>query len=128
MTMKMTMPCRKGLLDNYSRETKIGLFYGICLPLRICLGLAVWFLAQKYSRVISILTLLLSIIAMILTGKGSMDQSCVWWNRRVHFFSSMCLFVVSILSLTNIIEAKYIALVIWIDLLWGFVDSLFHFV
>ena len=111
-------------------STKIGLFYGICIPIRISLGLAVWFLAQKnstWAKIIASLTLIASVFSMVSNGRCLLDKT-VWWNRKVHLFSAVVLAILSILALCGVIDTKYLALVIWLDLSWGFFDKTTSFI
>ena len=115
---------------NTPRETRIGLFYGVCIPVRICLGLAVWYLSQineTWNKVIPIIVLLLA-ISGIYNNYTCLEDKTVWWNRKVHMFSNIGLILMSILSLSGVIKSKYIAIVLWLDVLWGFFDSLFHYI
>lgn len=114
---------------NIDVKTRIALFYSVCIPLRIGLGLLVWFLSQRsiqWSKAIASLVLLFSIASIIVLSRCQDDPS-VWWSRMYHLLSAVLLLFLSGLSLAEIIETRWIALLIWIDATWGFIHGSIHY-
>jgi hypothetical protein len=119
-------------LNNGSGFPKLGytpterkrIFYGICIWVRVILGLIVWYNSfnATFHKIVPYVTLLGGMVGIYSNFKGLGDK-CIWWSRKFHLLSSCLVFIISVLSLFNKIDIKYVACVIWTDVLLGFLYS-----
>lgn len=106
-------------------------FYGICIPTRIFIGLIVWYVSQvnfEGELSIAILSLIFGVISCYSNFK-CIDDKTTWWSRKVGLFFSLVFIAFAAISITNIenpenehinwMETKWLAVIIWIHLIWG---------
>lgn len=119
---------RKG----YSLLSRILLFYIVCIPIRILLGVALWFLLQEnikenikelYNTILSLI-IIISFFSTI-TLISCINDTKVWWNRKFELCIAILMILLSSLTLANQMDGKYLALPIWIDAAFGLICSFF---
>jgi hypothetical protein len=120
------------LTKNWSLHKKIKYFYGVCLPLRISIGIFVIIVSLLYPESENPIAWLVwagAIIAIFLNYMQIKLQKKtfikIWWSRKVHLWLSFILLLLSILSLVKIIKTYPLGIVIIIDALFGFFSSFY---
>lgn len=107
------------------------LFLGVCIPFRILLGLSLWFIMDKDDTVpeakeverfrkavlgFIVVTSLLS--AVVLSVLVTSDDA--WWSRPFELFVVIMMFILSaFVVFPGEMEAKYLAVPLWIDVAVG---------
>ena len=131
------MPClnRGGYFKRYGYKPEIRkrLFYGICVPVRIVIGVLVMYLLQPNiicdsgkNAIVAIL-IMASGITIINTISCVWTRDGVWWNRTFETLISTIIIIMSSLYLSNHKHSneiiQYLALPIFIDIIYGLVLS-----
>jgi hypothetical protein len=118
--------------NGYSLSKRNSLFYSICIPIRILLGITLWFLLEKFHYIkelkltIAILIIFAEIYVITNTFTCRNDRT-IWWSREFESLIMTGMFIFAILILCNKIppeQMKYIAIFIWID---AFIGLLLNF-
>ena len=110
--------------SGFSLTERKHLFYLVCILFRLFLAGVVYnFSDNKY---VQYGVLFFSLIGIYLNY--SKVNECVWWNRKFHLLIAISLFIVSLLTINkNIDSSKYMAYLLYMDVLFGFLYSLDHF-
>jgi hypothetical protein len=118
-----------GIFSKYSKNTRMLLFYCICIWIRLFIALTIY----KYSnnKILLYLILLFSIISIYLNFSKLNEK--VWWSRLFHGIISILLFVFVFIILLqgshtkSILDNKILSYLIIVDVLFGFLYSLYSF-
>jgi hypothetical protein len=114
------------VFGNAEPDTRKKIFYFMCIPIRFILYSLV-----LYYKDLSILPVVIGIIAFftsIRLSESIIEKGNQWWSKRWQFIISIVLTIVCIGVYFNKIDSKSIALVLFISLLGGIIESLFiHF-
>lgn len=119
-----------GVFNKLQTSAKMYLFFFVCIVIRLLLGSSIWVIPQLSKTASIITSTLILVFSLVSIWKLSMCLSVeqtVWWKRQFHLVTAIVLVIMSILSLAGQIEAKWMALVIWIDLIWGITHGIVHF-
>jgi len=121
------------------------LFLFGCVPFRILLGVALWLLLDddipkpdadntKLKDSIASIVLIICILSAFYLWVRSTDvykmdgKTPIWWSRIVEFMVAFVVALLCALYLAREIEAKYIAIPIWIDVLFGLFNYFMFFI
>lgn len=112
---------RKG----YSFETRKHLFYGVCIPLRIFIGLLIFFLFDIPNKElhISISAILIALGFYTMLNTISCLRDNVWWHRKFEALVALTLITMGFLNIFQDLDGKYLAIPIFIDILYGIILS-----
>ena len=131
MLPKMLPKCYntgKKIRERHKNNYKLK-FWTLCIPTRIALGLIVWFCSQidqEYiEEIIAVLLLITSLFAVYRNAICIHDKT-TWWSRKFEICIALSIFITSILALTKEIHTKWIAIILWIDVLWGSLNAIIH--
>lgn len=119
--------------NNYSNQQRKRIFYFICIPSRILLALLIFYLLQLEQKELelSILSLIIIFSTYTIINGLTCFKNKVWWNRSFEMIVALTLIILSSIILSNNdhlqFEKKYIAIPLFIDIIFGFILSLFHF-
>lgn len=105
---------------------KHNLAFGLgCIPTRILLGVAIWYISEinnDSNKILASILFVVGLIGILFNVKSFGDN--VWWSRPFEILVCLSIVVLSILSLLEIIETKWIAVAIWIDAVVGVILKL----
>lgn len=114
--------------NGYTLNQRRGIFYGVCVPVRLLLAYLAWYLATTrngiYAKKLGLVVFVLSAIA-VYTIYNCLDDETVWFSRRFHLTTSLILLVVSGLVVTDNIDATFISYVLLVDVLVGALSAVF---
>lgn len=122
--------------NGYTPTERKRLFYGICVPVRIVIGILVMYLLQPNNicdagkdAIVSIL-IIVSGITIINTLSCLVAPDGVWWNRKFEMLISIIIIIMSGIYLSEPRGSsrgdeiiKYLCLPIFIDIIYGLVLS-----
>lgn len=108
-----------GLFKKYSAHTRFLLFYCICIWIRLFIAYMVYKLAKKKIVILCILIVILFSVCRNFYTNGS-----VWWCRSCHGYISIVLAVITLLSLLDYIDSKYISYILVFDIIFGVLYTL----
>lgn len=116
-------------LSNVTPYHRKLMFYCICIWVRILLGLLIWYNQKINQKIINLkyfkyLVLVGGCVGVYL-NYINLSNKCVWWSRLFHLITSLVVVLLSILSIFGVVDIKYVAFVIWVDVLYGFTSSLY---
>ena len=103
-----------GVFRKYSAHIRFLLFYCICIWVRLFIAFVVYKLAKKKYIILCIF-----IVALFSIYRNFYTNSDVWWCRSCHGYISVILAIVTLLSLLNYIDNKYISYILVLDIIFG---------
>lgn len=110
---------------GFSFRSRTWLFYGVCLPIRLALGIAVGILCPMSPVSVALTVLIVSIVISLNNG----IQRCrgvVWWNRGAHSAIAALTALASIAVLEEQMQPWLLGLFVGFNPVFGFFDSLFN--
>ena len=110
--LKFTVPQRRGL------------FFGICLWVRLALAIGVVVAGRAYPRLTTLIVLLSSFMIVVANGVQQYRHPNVWWSRVTHMFLWGLVSVVSVLVLYQQLPIETLGVLIALDPLFGFFSAL----
>jgi len=112
-------------------------FWGLCIPIRIGLGLAIWYISQinkKADLTIAIIVTILALVA-IYNNFRCLGDKTVWWSRYFELFVSVMLVVFGSLSIgfwnqrnndeNSKFDSKFLCIIIFIDVVVGIILGIY---
>lgn len=87
--------------QGYSPTQRKILFFGVCIPTRIALGLAAIYAGRQYPKMIASVALLGGIVAIIMSVRGARAHDCRWWSSRLDVATAMFVVAVSVFVLVE---------------------------
>lgn len=118
---KNTLNVLKKMGVNYSPKNRAVIFYTVCIILRLFIaGLVYQFRYKKWLPYLFIIPCILVIYNISTNTYGRW-----WWSRPFHLLICILLFIVSIMVITGDISGKYLSYLLYLDVLVGFIHSLF---
>jgi hypothetical protein len=115
-----------GLFSEYTPRTRAGLFYGVCLPLRVAIAFAVIFLALTWYKPTMIALVALASV-MFVTEVYLHYHPRGWWFHGAHAFTSLLMIIVASFALDAPEEKYYpfaVGGIVITDFSIGFVTSI----
>lgn len=113
-------------LRNYSWPMRMKLFLGVCIPLRILIGIALYFildLCQNSHDPIMGIILCIGLIASIFLSTKLWSRDA-WWYRSLELLISLTMVIYAIIYFVLDIEPKWISMIWFIDIFIGFITFL----
>ena len=113
-----------GLFANmgYSKIERRNLYYLICIFLRLLIAGIVYNFAD--NKIIQYIILAFSIVAIYSNYNRINDNK--WWSSKFHLLVAILLVIVFIfVKLNKIQNTKYLAYLLYIDVIGGFLYSLY---
>jgi hypothetical protein len=114
----------EAMLGSSSPELRRNLFYGVCIPVRFTLYAAV-FLFRDVPYLSVFIGLIALITAIRLSG-SVVDPGTQWWSKRWQFIISIVLFAVCVAVYFNKLDSRGMAVVLFISLFGGILESLMN--
>lgn len=128
--------------NGYSLKQRQHLFYGLCIPLRIFIGMLVVYLFQVsnedlHKAICSILIMvcvytIFHTLSCLRASSGAVTKgnassfAGAWWHRKFEMMVALCVLIMSSMVLHDPIQypiAQYIAIPIFLDIMYGLVLS-----
>lgn len=109
------MECKPGIFQSLgtSRGTKLLLFYGICIWVRLYIAyLSHQYQAEYWFKYVAVILSLFSVLSI-----G--NDSCVWWSRTFHSMIAGLIFISAVLD-----QNKFVPYLLVVDVLFGFTYSI----
>jgi len=118
---KDTLNVLKKLGLNSSPKNRAIIFYFICIILRLFIaGVAYQY---KNKQWLPYVVMFISLIVIYRLSNHILGRW--WWSRPFHLLIVVLLLIVSILTIYNKIDGKYISYLLYLDVFGGFIHSLF---
>lgn len=114
----------KKIRERHKHNYKLK-FLTICIPIRIIIGIIIWFCSQINKELNDIIAGLLLIISLFAFYRNiiCIQDKTTWWSRYLEIFITLSIFITSILALNKYINTKWIAIIIWIDVIIGILQA-----
>jgi hypothetical protein len=117
-----------GITEQQGRSVaqRRAFFYGGCIWMRLLVALLALFLSYHAPREVALFLAVCGALAM--TGNllriGQYGIDAVWWNRGAHALFGLAIFAFGLLTYFNITPWFLPGLILLINVLYGYVDSL----
>ena len=110
-------------------------FWGICIPLRIGLGIAIWYISQINEKADLAMAILVTIGGLIGMYKNfiCLCDKTAWWSRRFEFIISLMLVIFGSISIgfwlsdkRKSFHSKFLSIIIFIDVFVAIIMALIN--
>lgn len=123
--MRMSVSQKPGFFEGsgVGRNARIALFWLVCIPVRISIGVAILLVPD----LLSLILLVASFLALIFYSSRGVGDDLVWWSRTWQsFFTTMLFFTTLLYPLFN--ATKFILFVVWcVDVVMGLIQFMVEY-
>lgn len=112
---------------GFTPATRKGLFYGVCIWIRLAMAIGVGFGAHHYPTVTSSIILAAALGALLINVISVLREAQagpVWWSRASHAVLAGTIAVVAILVLLKKIPPATLGLFVGLDVIFGVMYSI----
>lgn len=101
-----------------------GLFFGVCIWVRLALAVGVYFAAQRYPNITAGIVLAATGCALLGLGWQHYKNRNVWWSRPSHMVLAAMIMLASVLVLLKQVPATTLSIFVALDVVFGLAYAL----
>ena len=109
---------------GFTRPQRKGLFFGVCIWVRLALAVGVYFAARHFPQGTAIVVLVGSLILVVGNAVQRYLQPNVWWSRLSHIILGSASSVTSTLVLGHYLPAITLSIFVALDPIFGIISAL----